>query len=171
MINRVFADRAYLDLCRTLRYKITIGDCEKSEFKNKSIDMIIEECENLYKKNVEEEYDDTHQKLCEKLFDIVNEADILDAGHIFSYGQAQKWVNMTMKYFVLMKNEVVNEGVKNFIKDYFCIYKECNMQFDANSSDDIFGTIVNAIELSDDLKKVFWNDNAIMNRFDSNIFE
>ena len=70
-----------------------------------------------------------------------------------------------------MKNEVVNEGVKNFIKDYFCIYKECNMQHDANSSDDIFGTIVNAIELSDDLKKVFWNDNAIMNRFDSNIFE
>ena len=45
------------------------------------------------------------------------------------------------------------------------------MQLDANSSDDIFGTIVNAVELSDDLKKVFWNDNAIMNRFDSNIFE
>ena len=109
MINRVFADRAYLDLCRTLRYKITIGDCEKSEFKNKSIDMIIEGCENLYKKNVEEEYDDTHQKLCEKLCDIVNEADILDADHEFSYGQAQKWVNMTMKYFVLMKNEGSND--------------------------------------------------------------
>ena len=127
MINRVFADRAYLDLCRTLRYKITIEDCEKSEFKNKSIDMIIEGCDNLYKKNVEEEYGDTHQKLCEKLFDIVNEADILDADHEFSYGQARKWVNMTMKYFVLMKNEGSNDRllsimhipVDDYVKDVF----------------------------------------------------
>lgn len=89
--------------------------------------MIIEGCDNLYKKNVEEEYDDTHQKLCEKLCDIVNEADILDADHKFSYGQAQKWVNMTMKYFVLMKNEGSNDRllsimhipVDNYVKDVF----------------------------------------------------
>lgn len=106
---KVCADRAYLDLCRTLRYKKTIGDCERKKFKKKSIDMIIiEGCENLYKKNIKEEYDETHQMLCEKLCKMYNEADIFDAGHIFSYGQAQKWVNMTMKYFVLMKYESSN---------------------------------------------------------------
>jgi len=107
---KVCADRAYRDFCRTLHFKKTIGDCERKKFKKKLIDMIIiEGCENLYKKNIKEEYDETHQKLCEKLCDIFNEADILDADHKFSYGQAQKWVNMTMKYFVLMKNEGSND--------------------------------------------------------------
>ena len=110
---RVCAGRAYLDLCRTLRYKKPKEKYEekKSELKDKSIDMIAEGCENLYKKNVEEEFDETHQMLCEKLCKIYNEADILDAGHIFSYGQAQKWVNMTMKYFVLMKYESSNSSL------------------------------------------------------------
>ena len=108
MINRVFADRAYLDLCRTLRYKITIGDCEKSEFKNKSIDMIIEGCENLYKKNVEEEYDETHQKLCEKLFDIVNEESSpnfgVNSNEHFVYNNITKYVlSVCDRYHVVTK--------------------------------------------------------------------
>lgn len=44
----------------------------------------------------ENEYDEKHQDLCKKLKEMYSKCT--NSGYEFSYGIAQKWVNMTMKY-------------------------------------------------------------------------
>lgn len=82
--------RAFLDFSRTLRIK----DKNRLELK-KSADFFLHE--NLYKltRNKlenQEEFDNFHKYTAEELTKIWNE---------LSFGQAQKWINMTLKYWLL----------------------------------------------------------------------
>ncbi len=54
-------------------------------------------------------YDKWHEELCDKIVDTY-----APAGIIFNYGQAQKWVNMTMKYLLLLRNRKAQSLEKHF---------------------------------------------------------
>ncbi len=55
--------------------------------------------------NSQEEYDRFHKKACERLIESFKPQD-------FTYGQAQKWINMTFKYLFLLDYE----GTENVYK-------------------------------------------------------
>lgn len=66
--------------------------------------------ESLYTLSDGTNFDDWHDTLCKELRDIYS-------GRL-SYGQAQKWVNMTIKYaYVLKKLGAVDEGIFPYISE------------------------------------------------------
>ena len=81
--------RAYRDFCRTIRDKNNpiISNLEAT-FKATRI-VINQHISSLLKGN--KDYDEWHKILC---------AAIVEKGYTF--GQAQKWVNMTMKYLIVL---------------------------------------------------------------------
>ncbi len=100
------AARAYLDLCRTIKFngasKETAG-------------ALREECQKIivdYFRNLDinkTSYDKWHEELCDKILEAYAPSVIT-----FNYGQAQKWVNMTMKYLLLLRNEKAQALEKHF---------------------------------------------------------
>ena len=87
------AKRAYRDLCRTIRdTKQDIRD----KAKNEVFDFITSEIEKLENKEYSD-YDKFHETLCDGIIDIYKNHKIK-----FYYGQAQKWVNMLMKYLCVL---------------------------------------------------------------------
>ncbi len=86
---------AYADLCRTLR---GFGkNDEKQNIKNEIFSLLKNEYENLTKSRLEsaEAFDEWHRMLCDKMKLIFADK------HKFTYGQAQKWINMFLKYMLL----------------------------------------------------------------------
>jgi len=88
------ADHAYKDLQRTLRgigknpkSKEAKADCEKA------ITIFAKKCETGFIKS-QEDFDEEHRKLCDQLIFIYGKNNF----HDFTYGQAQKWINMSIKY-------------------------------------------------------------------------
>lgn len=99
--------KAYLDFCRTL--KIT----DKPSHPSKK-----EECEYILMRNLcftisqnymdQKAFDHQHQILCDLL---------ISAWGTLTYGQAQKWINMTLKYWLLLgenKIENINKNARFF---------------------------------------------------------
>ena len=91
------SERAYRDMCRTLR---NISQSEANSTKLRSeIDIFLEEeiC-SLLKRGIanQKQYDEWHEKLCLSIQNhyITSDVDM-------TIGQAQKWVNMTMKYLFI----------------------------------------------------------------------
>ena len=91
------ANSAYLDLNRTIEYKRAQGVTEekKATMRQTCVEAIKAHILDLsnYGFFDKEMFDSWHSKLCEAICQKYN-----DAGIHFHYGQAQKWVNMTMKY-------------------------------------------------------------------------
>ncbi len=100
----------------------------KDDFKDKIKEIIVEYIfggtEKIQVKNKissePEQFDDWHKELCDKIVNASKSDDFKmlfekedDSSSYLSYGQAQKWVNMTLKYMVIM-------GLLNFDE-----YKEC----------------------------------------------
>ena len=85
--------RAYLDFNRTL--KIKDGNKEnrilKLEATENFLETEIKKLLTLKFKN-QEDFDKAHKKLCNNLINEWNE---------LSVGQAQKWINMALKYFIV----------------------------------------------------------------------
>lgn len=82
------SQKAYLDLSRTLDYKDAVKERKKEAFKRAQYGLItnnIDRRENL--------------ELCKV---VKNNADASQLFNRFDFGQAQKWVNMTMKYMSLL---------------------------------------------------------------------
>lgn len=93
----VAANNAYLDLCRTIKFKTipSITEEKKAELRRWSVDKIrssVIELSEIADLDCEK-FDNWHKILCNALKKHYN-----DNGVQFHYGQAQKWVNMTMKY-------------------------------------------------------------------------
>ncbi len=108
--------RAYLDLSRTLR------DISK----NKSNPRLDAEDVIRYSilslggqpTNTQLEFDEWHRRTCVRLKKIY-----ADAGYSgFTIGQAQKWINMTMKYIYVMGDK--------YISGYDPLYKFCHTPLD-----------------------------------------
>lgn len=92
--------RAYLDMCRTLRVK--------ESWKNKK-EKIIKEMAEIFisQTNLEEARNKVYELFFEaddSLKDSIKEhlKDKSGNGVYFSYGHAQKWINMTLKYMWLL---------------------------------------------------------------------
>lgn len=91
------ADRAYRDLNRTIRYKATSLDV-RNRLRKKTIALFREEISALVNTVVldQSDYDIWHYYICSQIRTYYR-----DAGVEFYYGQAQKWINMTMKYLYI----------------------------------------------------------------------
>lgn len=82
--------RAYLDMCRTIRFNKKNGD----ETRKKAEVLIEKEIKALIKTGVDSqaEYDAWHFELCRQIKQLYDDQNI-----DFYMGQSQKWVTMTMK--------------------------------------------------------------------------
>lgn len=80
------AKKGYLDMCRTLHF----GKTDHASLLGSAITCIYESCGTF-----QPPFSAWHQKLCEALIDQYHDFDM-------TYGQAQKWVNMTIKYIWLV---------------------------------------------------------------------
>ena len=134
----ICAKRAYLDLARTVKYSYSSSELEEMKSKKSSeedkdkatnfIDakneLIKNICENILSpiKTKEGEisfknsdFDDWHKAKCEEIINFMNNS--IDKSNTkilkkesFTIGQAQKWVNMTLKYLWLLN--ALPTGVK-----------------------------------------------------------
>lgn len=92
--------RAYTDMSRrTLHFKQGTSDEEKADLKGCAVNAIRKALEDLAKKKCmgdQDAFDVWHRKLSNNLCHIYNDSDLLEED--FTFGQAQKWINMTLKY-------------------------------------------------------------------------
>lgn len=130
------ARRAYLDLARTVKYKYSSSVLdnmsakksrnedknEAAAFKTAKNDMIDKMCQKMLypveeKHCCDNEFADWHEKKCKDIKDDMNKAiyetnepnNCIIKDKAFTYGQAQKWLNMTLKYMWLL--DMLPEGL------------------------------------------------------------
>ena len=126
-IPYICAKRAYLDLARTVRYKYSSSKLEEMKSKKSSEEdrdeannfiesknnLISEICSAiLFSEEViesEKSFDKWHEEKCKEItekmngnYETVNNSDEKVLNKSFTIGQAQKWVNMTLKYLWLL---------------------------------------------------------------------
>lgn len=130
-IPYICAKRAYLDLARTVKYRYSSSELKEMKSKKSSeedkdkANNFIESKNNLIKnicKNIlspietkegeisfkNSDFDDWHKAKCEEIINFMNNSidksntKILKKEEKFNIGQAQKWVNMTLKYLWLL---------------------------------------------------------------------
>lgn len=87
----ICARKAYRDFCRTIDYSEIKND-EKVALKETLLNILVNEVESLL--HNKPDYDAWHKILCLKLTG--------NANGILHIGQAQKWINMTVKYLRVM---------------------------------------------------------------------
>lgn len=132
------AKRAYLDLARTVKYRYSSSELEEMKSKKSSkedkdkatnfIDSKNELIKNICKNILStietkegeisfknSDFDDWHKAKCEEIINFMNNS--IDKSNTkilkeenFTIGQAQKWVNMTLKYLWLLN--ALPTGVK-----------------------------------------------------------
>jgi hypothetical protein len=97
--------RAYLDFSRTLfREKETVKERKTKRAETEM--FILEKLEKIIKVSInnQAEFDIKHKELTKNLVNYWNKLSI---------GQAQKWINMSLKYWLLFGNERVHSIEKN----------------------------------------------------------
>lgn len=92
-------NRAYRDMNRTIRF-CGLSDEKRKEIRldvNRLIRVSVQELQ--LQSNIHQElFDDWHMKLCDEIIDKYEKNGIT-----FTYGQAQKWINMTLKYLYVIE--------------------------------------------------------------------
>ena len=110
------SDLAYLDMCRTIRFQDRLKELKcksktlihsiKEEKKklSDSVAVLIEKRVKTWLDRVridQKTFDEAHKSLCEDIIEVYKDAtdqkNISGTPHSLSYGQAQKWVNMSLK--------------------------------------------------------------------------
>jgi hypothetical protein len=102
------SEKAYLDFCRTIRFfkaetPLTNEQSDRRQNVKDSISAMIQNrIELLSQSDVNKEsFDVWHTEICETIIEMFSsEATLL-------YGQAQKWINMSMKYLLSLDNKAV----------------------------------------------------------------
>lgn len=91
--------RAYLDMNRTLRLK-PLPDDVRLMLRRKVNSIFAEELSKLSLKEIpnQDSFDSWHQNVSNQMRKIY-----LDNGGVFTYGHAQKWLNMTIKYLYMLE--------------------------------------------------------------------
>ena len=119
-------NRAYRDMCRTLDFK-NITENDKTNFK-KEVKAILrnimkneDKNQNINNIKNQDEFDTWHKGICDKIIkkskkiEKIKETNEGKEEKIhFTYGQAQKWVNMTIKYLYIL-NEHTFDNVFDFL--------------------------------------------------------
>ena len=85
-------------------FKKDLGNIEKlrrwsKEARNKSARFLSEKISDS--ENMKDGFDEWHAKVCDKLVEFYKKIKVGD-DNFFTYGNAQKWVNMTMKYLWML---------------------------------------------------------------------
>lgn len=94
----VASNRAYRDMCRTIKFN-GLSEENRLKLRKKVKDDFKTEIDNLTSK-IQGDFDKWHEQLCKKIIDEYKKSKIQ-----LSYGQAQKWVNMTIKYLYILEVE------------------------------------------------------------------
>lgn len=136
-------DKAYRDLCRTINYKFSLSKLySKSQEKRQA----FLEKKNIFYQNIKNilhndiayillnpriDYDGWHKELCEKIGK-VDATNLIDGDGHLSVGQAQKWINMTVKYMRIIgkwNNDIngVHIPIDTFIIDAASIDSSCEI--------------------------------------------
>lgn len=110
------SEKAYLDMNRTMTFLDVARDNSKAELdrveklralrRNQGTCTIRRQFRQMYSP-----FDEWHRETCEKLIDVYdNDFLVLREGNVrteiptkLTYGQAQKWLNMTLKYLWLLR--------------------------------------------------------------------
>ena len=95
----VASKRAYRDMNRTIRFNELSTDEIRLELREKVKNIFETEIKKLTKNNItnQEEFDVWHCDVCKMI-----KSFYLNEGIEFTYGQAQKWINMTIKYLYIL---------------------------------------------------------------------
>jgi hypothetical protein len=140
--EKAAAKRAYRDFSRTLR-DLNKVESEKKRIKDEVENVLLEQIKIVLTSTMsnQDEFDFWHQKTCEK---------IKSKSLKLTVGQAQKWINMTLKYMYVLKEKRIigiNRNVKffhipidNIIQEKFKEEKKMWGLSDAWSRVDCYGT-------------------------------
>lgn len=122
------AHRAYLDLARTVKYRFSMNNSSNSDkyeaenFKKHKKELINSICNKIYDfQSYNDNFEEWHKKTCEWICEEMNNSNLLKENEAFTYGQAQKWVNMTLKYLWmlnLLPKEIKEESLHVPIDGY-----------------------------------------------------
>jgi hypothetical protein len=96
--EKAAANRAYRDMCRTIRFEKGVSQMRKNDCRTRVVELIETEIKNCNSIDTLEKYDEFHDSLCLRIIDCYDNQTIAE----ITYGQAQKWVNMTMKYLCVL---------------------------------------------------------------------
>lgn len=109
----VAANSAYLDLNRTIEFKKSgsISKEIKEKLRTESVGLIKKEIQGIIKilEPCQIIFDNWHTSLCNAIVKSYTDADIP-----FHYGQAQKWVNMALKYLSVI-NRRTTETIQRYL--------------------------------------------------------
>ncbi|WP_461467264.1 hypothetical protein [Parvimonas micra] len=95
---KVASNRAYRDMCRTIKFNKLKDITDRRKLRDKVNIMFETEIKKLTsgsKKNLDD-FNNWHGEVCENMKNLYEEKGIK-----LTYGQAQKWINMTIKYLYL----------------------------------------------------------------------
>ena len=105
-----YISRAYLDMSRTLHH---FSECAKKDILKGAAVSILKAALSKLAKNGDSAsrtaFDKWHARTCERLLEVFPPSKRSDDFE-FHYGQAQKWLNMTIKYSWLFPNGKRLEG-------------------------------------------------------------
>lgn len=92
--------RAYRDMNRTIRFNELSTDEIRLELREKVNNVFENEIKKLIGNNItnQKEFDAWHCDVCKMI-----KSFYLNEGIEFTYGQAQKWLNMTIKYLYMLE--------------------------------------------------------------------
>lgn len=97
---RASFDRAFRDFSRTIVYPKGITDFEKRKWRDSVYKLLVQKVTPFYPiVDSQDEFDLWHEHACLVVID-----SFRDGINILTYGQAQKWLNMFMKYLFLLDN-------------------------------------------------------------------
>jgi hypothetical protein len=147
--------RAYLDLCRTIH-----GIKKYPDIKSKAEDSIRTALDNLRKSGGnfdQNSFDNWHKDTCNSLIDIYKN----NGYEHFCIGQAQKWINMALKYVYIFGEE--RERYANFYK--FCHVPIDNIILEAEEFSGITPNINEAWSRINDYKSYLNFQIAIREKF------
>lgn len=93
------SNRAYRDMNRTIRFK-SLSACVRVELREQVYIIFNEEIKYLVNGNIKkrEDFDEWHCTVCTRMKEIY-----ANRGILLTYGQAQKWLNMTIKYLYILE--------------------------------------------------------------------
>lgn len=102
-------NRAYRDFNRTLvGISLSINDEKRIMLRETMKSTVVELIKHSF--NDQDEFDNWHKKECDKIIESFKS----NVPYAISYGQAQKWINMTLKYLFALGEERVKGISRNY---------------------------------------------------------
>ena len=91
--------RAYRDFNRTLRFKDGNGDEERKELRQQVTEILRERILLINGEGIttQTSFDSWHKETCSRIRQLYNDKNVK-----MTFGQAQKWLNMTIKYLYVI---------------------------------------------------------------------